>query len=140
VIYQNSREDTFLHVPATHLMDAANQLPSGKLLQLDGHPLDARRPRSLEGYRADDVFFGMRPDRPARVEFRDVGRSITFHATEDFTHLVVWTPDAPYFGIENQTCSTDAHNLATQCHGEVAHLQVCPSGKKMTGSVEYRFE
>ena len=140
VIYQQSRKETYLRVPATHLMESTNQLPSGRLLELSGHSLDAREPRSLAGYNADDVFFGMTPDQPARVAFRDVNRRITFWASAEFTHLVVWTPDRPYFGIENQTCSTDAHNLASQENGDVSHLQICQPGEKKTGSVEYRFE
>lgn len=140
VIYQKSRQETYLQVPATHLMESSQQLPSGKLLTLDGHPLDARQPRSLAGFNADDVYFGMQPDRPAKVEFRDVNHSITFKASKEFTHLVVWTPDRGYFGIENQTCSTDAHNLASQGMGDVAHLQVCPTGEKRTGSVAYHFD
>ncbi len=140
VIYQRSREQTFLQVPAKSLMESFQQLPTGKLLSLDGHPLDARKPRSLEGFHADDVFFGMRPDQPARVEFRDAGRGITFVASKEFTHLVVWTPDRGYFGIENQTCSTDAHKLAAAGMNAVAHLQVCPPGEKRTGSVEYRLD
>lgn len=137
VIYQKSREQTFLHAPATHLMESTDQLPSGELVELGGHRLDARSPRSLDGFQSDDVFFGMTPDKPAQVQFRDVDHSITFRASAEFTHLVVWTPDQPYFGIENQTCSTDAHNLAAQGKNEVAHLQVCPPGSTMSGSVEY---
>lgn len=140
VIYQGSRKNAYLHVPATHWMQSTNQLPSGNLLPLAGHRLDARRPRSLEGYAADDVFYGMRPKEPASVEFRDVDRRITFWASEEFTHLVVWTPDRPYFGIENQTCATDAHNLSSQGKTDAAHLQICPPGESRTGSVEYRFE
>lgn len=140
IIYQKARSETFLHVPATALMESFSQLPSGKLLDLDGHPLDARTPKSLAGFNSDDVFIGIVPDKPARVEFRDVGRGITFKASKEFTHLVVWTPDRPYMGIENQTCSTDAHNLASKGMGEVAHLQVCPPGEKRSGSVEYVLE
>ena len=138
-IYQKSRARTFLQVPAMQLMEATRQLPSGKLLPLDGHSLDARQPKSLEGYHADDVFFGMQPDRPARVDFRDVGRIVEFEASADFTHLVVYTPDRPFFCIENQTCSTDAHNLAAQGKNSVAHLQICPPGGRKTGFDEYRF-
>ena len=138
--YHGSRKDTFLHVPAESLMESVRQLPTGKLLKLDEHPLDARKPVSLEGYQSDDVFWGMNPASPASVEFRNVGRSITFRASKEFTHLVVWTPDRPYMGIENQTCSTDAHNLAAQGKSDVAHLQVCPAGEKRTGWVEYVLE
>lgn len=138
--YQNSRQQTYLHVPAKSLMESFQQLPSGKLLHLDGHPLDARKPVSLEGFNSDDVFFGMSPAQPAKVEFREVNRSITFKASPEFTHLVVWTPQRPYMGIENQTCSTDAHNLAARGLGDVAHLQICPPGEKRNGWVEYHFE
>ncbi|MEM7386116.1 MAG: aldose 1-epimerase [Verrucomicrobiota bacterium] len=138
--YLGTRKETFLHVPATALMESEKQLPSGKLLDLDGHRLDARKPVSLEGYQSDDVFFGMVPEKPARVEFRGVGRSVTFKASKDFTHLVVWTPDRPFMGIENQTCSTDAHNLAAGGMNEVAHLQICPPGEKRQGWVQYLFE
>ena len=139
-IYQQTRAETYLQVPASHLMEATHQLPSGELLELDGHALDARKPRSLLGYNADDVFFGMHPARPARVEFRDAQRSVTFKASPEFTHLVVYTPDRPFFCIENQTCSTDAHNLAAQGKNEVAHLQICPPGQTKSGSLTYFLE
>lgn len=138
--YLGSRKDAYLHVPAKSLMESVNQLPTGKLLGLTGHPLDARKPVSLQGFNSDDVFFGMQSDKPAKLEFRDVQRSITFKASKEFTHLVVWTPDRPYLGIENQTCSTDAHNLAAQGNTDVAHLQICPANEKRSGWAEYVFE
>ena len=138
--YQGSRQEAFLRVPAQSLMASVQQLPTGKLLNLEGHPLDAREPVSLAGYKSDDVFFGMVPEKPARLEFRDVGRSVIFKASKEFTHLVVWTPDRPYLGVESQTCSTDAHNLAAQGMNEIAHLQRCPSGEKRQGWVEYLFK
>ncbi|MFT4637165.1 MAG: aldose 1-epimerase [Verrucomicrobiales bacterium] len=138
--YQGSRKDSFLQVPAKSLMHSVQQLPSGKLLNLEGHALDARSPVSLEGFNSDDVFLGMVPEKPAKIEFRDVHRSITFKASKEFTHLVVWTPDRPFMGIENQTCSTDAHNLAAQGLNELGHLQICPPGEKRRGWVEYLFE
>jgi aldose 1-epimerase len=138
--YHGSRKNTYLHVPAQSLMESSQQLPSGKLVNLKGHKLDARKPVSLEGYHSDDVFFGMVPEEPAKVEFRNVDRSVTFRASKEFTHLVVWTPDRPYMGIENQTCSTDAHNLAAKGMNNVAHLQICPPGERRQGWVEYDFE
>lgn len=138
--YLGERKSTYLTVPATSLMESFKQLPSGKLLALDGHRLDARKATSLADFNSDDVFFGMTPAKPAKVEYRDQDRSITFKASSEFTHLVVWTPDRPYMGIENQTCSTDAHNLASQGKDDVAHLQICPPGEKRTGWVEYHFE
>ena len=140
VKYHGSRKDTYLTAPATSLMASAKQLPSGKLLDLNGHRLDARTATSLEGFQSDDVFLGMVPEKPAELEFRNVNRKIVFHASKEFTHLVVWTPDRPYMGIENQTCSTDAHNLASQGMRDVAHLQICPPEEKRSGWVEYHVE
>ena len=73
-----------------------------------------------------------------RIDFRSTQRKVTLKASDEFTHLVVWTPDRNCFGIENQTCSTDAHNLAANGKVNEAHLQVCEPGKKMSGWVEYQ--
>lgn len=138
--YLAKRGHTYLQIRAETLMDSDNQLPTGKLLDLGVHPLDARQPVSLAGYNADHVFFGMRHDPAAVVEFRDTGHKITFTTSAEFTHAVIYTPDRPFFCLENQTCSTDAHNLASQGMKAVAHLQECPPGKDMSGWVEYEFD
>ncbi|MCR9294133.1 MAG: aldose 1-epimerase [bacterium] len=138
-LYQGQRSQTYLTIPATHWMEAQQQLPSGKLipaLDLD-YPLGM--PMSLADTRFDDVFYGLRPENPTRIEFRDVGLSVLIRASSEFKHLVVWTPDRPYFGVESQTCSTDAHNLYAAGYEEAAQLQVCAPGRTMTGWVEYDF-
>jgi aldose 1-epimerase len=138
-VYQGSREQTFLTIPATHWMESTAQLPSGALVpasQLD-YPLGS--PFSLKGTTLDDVFWGMQAGQPTLIEFREARRSISIETSPDFTHLVVWTPQRPYFGIENQTCSTDAHNLYAAGKQRAAHLQICPAGEIRTGWVEYRF-
>lgn len=143
LVYHGARQSAQLRVPATHLMEAKRQLPSGELLSLDGHALDCRQFRTMDGIEADDVFYGMNPTSPAVVEFENAessSRRVTFRASKEFTHLVVWTPDRPYFSVENQTCSTDAHNLASEGKADVAHLQVCPPGQRLRGEVEYEFE
>jgi len=139
-VYHGERAQSFLHVPATHLMESIRELPTGNLLGLPGHPLDATQPRSLSGFVADHVYYGMQPDKPASIDFRVARRRVIFRASEEFTHLVVYTPEQPYLCIENQTCSTDAHNLYERGLKKESHLQVCPVGKKRSGFVEYRFE
>jgi aldose 1-epimerase len=55
-----------------------------------------------------------------------------------FTHLVVFTPpDRPFFCIENQTSSTDAHNLWADGKREESHLLVVPPGKASSGHVDW---
>ncbi len=138
-VYQGQRGDTYLQVPATHVMESMELLPTGKLLELSGTKYDLRAGASLKEFVLDDVFFGMSDKRPARIDFRDVKRRVTLRASPEFTHLVVYTPRRPYFCVENQTCSTDAHNLHDQGQRGVAHLQICPSGETMTGWAEYAF-
>ena len=137
-LYQGSRQQTYLQVPASHWMESEELLPSGRLVPLEGTEYDLREPASLWDRRLDDVYFGMSPERPVRIEFRQVGRQVTLLASSEFTHLVVYTPDQPYFCVENQTCSTDAHNLADAGRNDVAHLLVCPAGERCEGWVEYR--
>lgn len=137
-VYQGRRESTHLTIPATHWMESVDKLPTGQLVSAGALDFPLRRPLCLKNTSFDDVFWGMQPERPTLIDFRDRQRQITIRASQDFTHLVVWTPDRPYFGVESQTCSTDAHNLSTT-HAKSAHLQVCEPGQKMSGWVEYQF-
>jgi aldose 1-epimerase len=139
-VYQGRRAQTYLRVPASHLMESIDLLPTGKLLELGGTKYDLRKPKSLDSLVLDDVFFGMSQQYPVEIEFRDVKRQITLRASNDFTHLVVFTPQLPFLCVENQTCSTDAHNLHDQGQSDVSHLLICPAGEMMAGWAEYQFE
>ena len=136
-IYQGARDGTFVTLPAPHWMGAQDAFPSGRLVpaeELDyalSEPLAASRP-------FDDVFFGMRPEAPAVIDFRDSARAVELRASKEFTHAVLWT-EGPVFSVENQTSSTDAHNLHDAGHERAAHLQVCDAGQACAGWVEYRF-
>jgi aldose 1-epimerase len=140
-LYQGDRADTFLTIPASHLMESKELLPTGRLVVLDGTQYDARKPLSLANFVIDDVYYGLRSQAPVVIDFKDPGVEIGLFATADFTHLVVYTPDQePYFCVENQTCSTDAHNLHTQGKEREAHLLIAETGNQMSGWVEYRFK
>jgi len=141
-LYQGSRRDTFVTIPATHLMAAEKLLPTGKLLDLAGQAdFDARQPRSLEGFVRDDVYYGMTPEQPALIDFRAARLKITLSTSAEFTHLVLYTPkDEGWFCVENQTCSTDAHNLFARGLKKESHLQVVEPGQTGSGWVEYKFE
>ena len=138
-VYQGQRDATYLKIPATHWMQASSQLPTGELISKDKLDYPLGEFMSLKGTSLDDVYWGIKPENPTVIEFRDVQRRVLIRASEQFTHLVVWTPDRPYFGVESQTCSTDAHNLHAAGKAEAAHLQICRPGQKMSGWVEYQF-
>ncbi len=133
-----SRDQTFLWVPAQAHMQAVNYLPTGKLVPLEGTPYDVRRPTPLSKLNLDDVFWGMTPDKPMGWEARDRGIRMTLPASAEFTHAVVYTPPTkPLFCMENQTCSTDAHNLYAKGFQKAAHLLIVQPGTSQSGWVRF---
>ncbi len=133
------REETFIRVPAKSHMQAEALLPNGKLESLDGTPFDIRQFTSLRDLALDDVYWGMEPNNPAVYECRDKQIRVTLQASEIFTHAVVYTPERrPYFCIENQTCSTDAHNLHGRGLEKEAHLVILNPGQRAGGTVRIR--
>ncbi len=141
ILYQGNRAETYLTIPATHWMEAVDLLPTGKLVDLAGSSFDARSPKSLDDFVIDDVYFGMRADHPTLVDFRDVGPKLSLDASADFTHLVVYTPEnEDWFCVENQTCSTDAHNLYQKGLKRESHLLVAEPGEILGGTVKYSIE
>jgi len=133
-----AREQTLVRVQAEKKMEATQDLlPTGSLLPLDGAPFDLRQPRPLSELALDDVYWGMKPGKAAGYEARDVGIKLDLQASEDFTHMVVYTPQGrPFFCLENQTCSTDAHNLHARGLTAESHLLVVPAGGSWTGWIE----
>jgi aldose 1-epimerase len=128
-----------LRVPVARRMEAEDKLPTGRLLPVSGTPFDLRRPTVLDGLDLDDVYQGARPSAPSWCEWRDRGVRLTLGGTSDFTHLVVYTPPGkPVFCLENQTCSTDAHNLHARGLTAPAHLQIVEPGATAHGALDWR--
>ena len=104
-------------------MDADQDLlPTGKLLPATLNDLTPVSKLDL-----DHVFTDL--TGPQLVEFPN-GRKITISASPDFTHCVVYTGEKDQFtAVEQQTCSTDAHNLDSLGFTKEAHLiRVKPGG------------
>jgi len=135
--YVDPRPRTMLTLPADSKMDAANWLPTGKWTPLAmDHEL--RRGRTLEGFVEDGLYSGVSSMKPTTIDFLDRKIRLTLSASDDSKHVVVYTPaNQPYFCIENQTASTDAHNLYAQGLKEQSGLIVLPPGMTHTGAVEY---
>jgi aldose 1-epimerase len=131
-----SRAETYLRVPAQKHMEAEGLLPTGKLADLTGTPYDLRQPVSLEVLKLDDVYWGLTPERVPGYELRGRGLAVNLGASSEFTHMVVYTPPGkPFFCMESQTCSTDAHNLYAKGLEKEAHLLIADKGKKVSGWV-----
>ncbi len=120
-----------------HMEATEDLLPTGKITDTAGSPWDLNEPAPVSELKLDDVYFGATPESSVRVFFDAAGITLDLKASEDFTHVVVYTPDPPYFCVENQTCSTDAHNLYAQGLEKESNLQIVEPGAKKSGHVEY---
>jgi aldose 1-epimerase len=131
-----SRAKTWLQVPAQKHMEAIDLFPTGNLTGLESSALDLRHPVSLESLDLDDVYWGMSAHQPAGYTARDEKIKLSLTGSAEFTHMVVYTPKgSPFFCMENQTCSTDAHNLFSRGFEKEAHLLIAEKGELLTGWV-----
>lgn len=132
------RESVTLKVPAKRWMEHTDLLPSGKLIEMADAPADLRDPKSLAELDLDDVYWGLEESEPQVITYHDIGKVLTLRACDFFTHSVVFTPPgAPFFCVENQSCSTDAHNLYAQGLEEAAHLAVLDPGESFEAWIEF---
>lgn len=131
-------EGTFIVLPAEHVMEATEELlPTGELIATGGTDFDLSQPKPVGSLDIDNVFTGL--SGQAGFEYRDSGLAVSLHASEEFTHMVLYTPPGqPYFCMENQTCSTDAHNMTAKGFGEIAGLEIVAPDAERSGWVEYR--
>lgn len=136
-----ARDAVYLQVPAPYWMEAVDKLPTGTLVAQGERLPDLRQPTPLTALELDDVYFGVSGDAAPRIELRDAGIGITLGGSEEFGHVVVYTPAGrPFFCVENQTSSTDAHNLHARGFEEASGLRVVPPGGRDGGHVFWRVE
>lgn len=135
--YLGEKSQTFMTVPAKAHMQAEGLLPTGVLQKLEGQDFDLNTPRPLSTLYLDDVYWGAEPENPAFYEARDARVRLILEASKEFTHVVVYTEQPDFFCIENQTCSTDAHNLYARGLEKEAHLLICEPGEKMSMWIKY---
>ncbi|MDR3551841.1 MAG: aldose 1-epimerase [Clostridia bacterium] len=132
-------EGTFVSLPAQAVMDyTSDLLPTGRLIDVKGTLYDLGEPTPVGKLDLDHVFTSIPEGRHATASYRTRQIGVTLENTADFTHLVLYTPSGePYFCIENQTCSTDAHNLYDSGFKTESGLKTVPARAKTEGRVKY---
>jgi aldose 1-epimerase len=135
------RRSVSIVVPGEQWMDAVDLLPTGRLLDMREGPADLRQRTSLEGLDLDHVICGMVSEKPAVIMYHELAKCLVLRADDFFTHSVIYTPDSkPYFCIENQSCSTDAHNLFARGYKSESHLVILDPGESLKTWVEFQVE
>ncbi len=130
---------TFVELPAQYVMETTpDLLPTGRLLDVIGTPYDLRKKVQIGELDLDHVYTGIPAGKFAQVTYSSLGLRIQLAATNDFSHMVLYSPcGESYFCLENQTCSTDAHNLHEQNFRQESGLKFVAPGRARTGSVMY---
>lgn len=136
-----TKDQVHLHVPAKKWMEAVSLLPTGKLVDPDEAPADLSKPTAIKGLTLDEVWFGMEAKKPQSITYDAIGRKLVMKASEIFTHSVTYTPPFEAFlCVENQTNSTDCHNLYARGFEKEAHLLILDPGESIGGTLSFLIE
>ena len=135
-------DETYITIPAKSWMESPNDtlLPNGTLIDVSGKPYNVNTPRPVGKLSLDHVYTDLKPGKFATIDYRSLKLKVRLETSKDFTHMVVYTGHKKAVCIENQTCSTDAHNLWARGFKKESHLMVIPKGKKHTGHITYKIE
>ena len=138
-------DQTRVTLPARHVMEAdEGLLPTGRLLDVHSvmySMFDLNQPTPIHQLKLDHVYTDLPAGQDALIEYGQLGLRRRIAASEDFTHTVIYTPQGQsYFCLENQTCSTDAINLAYKGQQEIAHLLEVQPGAEASGFIRYSVE
>lgn len=131
---------TQLQVPAAYTMQVTDALlPTGELLPTKGQPSDLHRPVPVGDLDLDTCFTGRTGERVC-IDHTTIGLQLWMETSDDFTHVQVYTPPgAPYFCVEMQTCSADAHNLHAKGFRAQAHLLTVAPQEHASGFVRFGY-
>jgi aldose 1-epimerase len=107
-------------------------LPTGKLIGSDTLKADVINGDRLGAMDFDHVFTDLDKDSKSEIWYEDIGFKIELSAGKTFSHIVFYTPKGEgLFCIENQTCSTDAHNMYQKGYKAESGLEIIsPYGTK----------
>ncbi|HSH31774.1 MAG TPA: aldose 1-epimerase [Candidatus Saccharimonadales bacterium] len=141
---------TLVTLPAEYVMEADQELlPSGRLIPMGSGGYDLRQPTPVSQLKLDHVFTGLHADANAAIDYPAQKLKIALKASNDFTHMVLYTLEADkgFICFENQTGSTDMINLHTKAQKEAntelvkaTHLLVLPPGRTHRGFIEYQLQ
>jgi aldose 1-epimerase len=139
------KHDVSISIPAQAVMEADDEmLPTGRIFDVNEvmyAMYDLREPVPVDFLKLDHVYTQLNKPSLSIVDYKTLAMQLHISATDDFTHVVIFTPrQPPSFCIEYQTCSTDAINLHHQGTAlrEAAHLIEVQPGATFSGTLSYR--
>jgi aldose 1-epimerase len=133
-----TREQVRIQVPSKKWMEAVELIPTGRRLDLADGPADLNAPTPLSELNLDDVFWGLEKAKPQVIYYDAIGKKLVLTADDYYSFSVVFTPtQAPFFCCENQSCSTNAHNLYNQGLADIAQLSILEPGQSLKSTIKF---
>lgn len=129
-------QNVTITVPADSVMEMTEEkIPTGKVIPVGETVPDLRQPTAVAELNLDHVFTDCHKGECAVITYDDC--TISLKASEEFGHIVVFTPEAPFFCIENQSCSTDCFNLYAKGFEKESGLLTVKPGEKRGGAIQF---
>ena len=135
---QGGRDTVAVRVPCDYILDLENLVPTGGVTPVAGTDLDLRVGKSLQGFFIDNAFWKRNPGDAAALTLGAIGKTITYEASDNFPHMIVYAPEGePFVCVENLTTCPNAPNLVTAGHGEVANMLIAAPEQTVEGWIKY---
>lgn len=116
------------------------KLPTGQLVEVKGTRYDLSEYTDVESLQLDHVYTQIEEVPQAGIWYPEIGLKVELESSKEFTHLVVFTPEGQnFFCIENQSCSTNAHNMHAKGFEEVSGLEIIRPNESQKGYIQYKF-
>jgi aldose 1-epimerase len=135
--YLTDRNSTFIKAPAQYFMELNDdQIPTGELKSVKNTEYDFNEFKTLKGIDIDGAITNLKGN--PQINF-DKKMEVLLDSSDEFSHIQFYTPlDEPFFCLEMQTCSADAHNLDAAGYEKAAHLLTIKSNEKSSGWLDYK--
>lgn len=130
-------DQTVIKAPFEYTYKTTEDLiPTGELLTVEGGT-DLTDYVAVGTLDLDTVFTGNKNNEAATFKYSKSGLKITLESSDDFSHIVIYTPKGKhFFCMENQTCATNAHNLHDQGKVDISGLKFVEPQSKFEGYVQ----
>lgn len=113
-----------------------DKYPTGQLMPVEGTMFDLRGGRAVANLALDHVYYDSGASVHGEIRWERDGLALTLETSDEFHHMVVYTPaGANFVCMENQSCSTDCHNLYNLGFTKASGLQIVPPGQVHSGFV-----
>ena len=135
------RGETRIRTSAGNVMQMTqDKLPTGEIVAVKGTKKDLSQWISPQKIQLDDVFCAEQNPK-ASIFYCDDKIRVDLNTSDEFKRLVVYTPpNKSWFCLENQTSSTDCHNLHEKGFREAAHLQTVLPHSEKAGFIQFDFK